>query len=84
MFSRGIPLIYWNALPYQHYWTSLYEKTINKLTPREEIQGKADSRMILQEWVMKRAGIVPHGENKNESPISELADFPAQVHFRFA
>lgn len=39
--------------------------------------------MILQEWVMKRAGIVPHGENKNESPISELADFPAQVHFRF-
>ena len=74
--------IRWKAPPYQHCWTNLYEK--DGLTSSEETKGKVDSRMILQEWGNEAASIVPHGENTNESAISELADFRAQVHFRFA
>ena len=66
--------IRWEAPPYQHCWTNLYEK--DGLTSREETKGKVDSRMILQEWGNEAASIMPHGENtmKVQSPSWPISE----------
>ena len=66
--------IRWEAPPYRHCWTNLYEK--DGLTSREETKGKVDNRMILQEWGNEAASIMPHGENtmKVQSPSWPISE----------